>query len=255
MTNAPQTPEPVEEAQLPTVVPASAETEAAIASRGLTLYAQIDALVIESDADLDVASEHLSNVRALRREIDGDFGEPARAARKLWEMIRERFTKYDNPAKDVEATLKDKGGAYHQKRARERQAQIDAAARQAESRKVDDEARLAEAEQLEAAGDHEAAAAVLDEAPTPAPPATVDAPPTKGMSVRETWKAEITSIDKLIEAAGKKDGEVARSILSDPKVVKAATSVASIIAKGMKANMKVPGVRAYPDTTVAGGKR
>lgn len=254
MTEATEAPA-VEEQQLPTVTPASAETEAVIQSRAVSLYTLTDGLVIDSDAKLDAAAEYLSMVRALRREIAHDFGEPATAARKLWEMIRERFTKHDNPAKEAESRLKDKVGAYHRQRALERQQQIEAAERQAAATKADSDARGQEFDALMEAGDTEGAQAVLDETPTPAPPpAAVGAPKTKGMSVRETWKAEVVNLDALIKAAAGGDSN-ARSCFDGEPVKKAVTAAASRVAKGMMSRMSVPGVRAYPDTTVAGGRR
>ncbi len=242
---------------LPIVVPASPETVAVIVSRASTLHGEVEALVIEDDVGLEVASELLAAVRSCRKEIDTDLGEPAREARKLWEMIRQRFTKHDNPLKAAETAIKDAVKAYHQKVARDRQAAIEAAEAQAAAKKTDDAARGREFDALVDAGDEEGAAAVLEEAPTPAPARATSAPKTEGLTVRENWKAEVTSIGKLIKAAaGSGDGAaVALSILSGPKVVAAATTAASQIAKGMKANMNVPGVRAYDDPIVGARKK
>jgi len=250
-TTLPATPE---EAPLPVVVPAKPETVAVIVTRASVLHEQVEALAITDEAGLETAAELLAAVKAFRREVFTDLGEPAAAARKLWDMIRERFTKHDDPLKDDEVAIKDKVKAFHRKLALERQQAIDAAESQRQAADTEDDAKLAEAEQLEAAGDHEGAEAVLAEPRTTAPARMTSPPKTKGMSIRENWKAEIVSIKSLIEAAASGDS-VAFGILAHEKVSKAAASVASQVAKGMKANMNVPGVRAYDDGIVSGGKR
>jgi hypothetical protein len=249
---APSTPEAE---VLPVVVPAAPEKVAVIVTRATTLHDQVAALAIVDDAGLIDASDLLASVRAFRKEVDTDLGEPARAARKLWEMIRERFTKHDNPLKADETAIKDAVKAHHQKVARDRQAAIDAAEAQAAARQTEEAARGREFDALVDAGDEEGAAAVLEEAPTPAPARPVSAPKTDGLTVRENWKAEVTSIEKLIQAAASGVDSVALSILSGPKVVAAATTAASQIAKGMKANLKVPGVRSYDDPIVGARKK
>lgn len=254
MTEATAVPERTEEEQLPIVVPATPETVAVIVTRATTLLDRVKALVIEDDAGLETAADHLSDVRALRREVAHDLGEPATAARKLWEMIRERFTRHDNPLKAAETMLKDKVGAYHRQRALERQQQIDAADAQAKAHETDGAARDLEAERLMDAGDFEGAQAVLDETPTPAPARPTSAPKTKGISVGETWKAEVLNLDMLIKAAAGGD-PTARSCFAGEPVKKAVTAAASKVAKGMMSNMNVPGVRAYPEPRVAAGKR
>lgn len=254
MTEAAEEPQKAEAAQLALVVPASEEAEAVVVARALTLHEQIVALVIESDADLEKAADLLAANKTLQGVVGHDLGEPAAEAYKLWKMIRARFTKYDDPLKADETVLKTKVGDYHRRAARLREQEIEAAQAQAKAHDEDQTARAAEAEALLDAGDDEGAQAVLDEAPTPAPARPTSAPKTKGLSVREIWRAEITSMQDLILAAAEGD-TVAFSILSDAKVRQAAATAASAIAKGMKANMKVPGVRAYPDTGVAAGKR
>jgi hypothetical protein len=250
-TTLPATPE---EAPLPVVVPAKAETVAVIVTRASSLHQQVEALTIENDDALETAADLLGAVKAFRKEVDTDLGEPARVAHTLWQMIRERFTKHDDPLKADEGTIKGKVQAYYRKRELEREQQIEAAKTQAAARETDEAARDTEAEALLDAGEFEAAEAVLAEpTPPPASPATT-APKTKGMSVRDNWKAEIFSMEKVYEAAAKGD-TVAQGILCDKKVIKAAESVASQSAKGMKAKMAVPGVRAYNDPVVSGGKR
>lgn len=243
------TPSPTAAQQLPVVVPASADAVIAIETQESSLHAKIQALVVNDDDGLAAASELLASNSYLQKVVEEDLGTPKKAARSLWQSMNDLFNKYMKPLQDDEKVLKRKISDHLARVEQERQRQIEAARRQAEARAADEDARLEHAAALEAAGDHEGAAEVLDEEPAPAP-APIAQKKVEGLSARDNWKAQIVSIEKMIHAASAGDPN-ALAILTDEKVVEAATRVASQAAKGLKAKFRCDGVRVYNDRVVS----
>jgi hypothetical protein len=251
---APNAPQETQPEALPVPVAASAEVVSQIESRESTLHGQIEELVIESPETLQYAVDLLEANTALQKVVDEDLGEPKRIGRKLWESLNDSYNRYMKPLKTDESTLKSKIGTYHSAVEIARTAEIEAAKKQAETNAADEAARDEHVEALVDAGEFEKAEAVLDKKPTvSAPPPAAPAAPT-GVSFRETWKAEIFDLPKLIEAAAAGDSN-ALGILTDDKVKAAATSVASQLAKALKSKTSVPGVKAYAEKTVSKGKK
>ena len=148
---------------------------------------------------------------------------------------------------EAEGVLKRSLSAYQdaeQKRQREEAARIEA-----EQKAAEEESRLAEAEELEKAGEHEAAAQVLDEpivtAPPPAPAAS--APKVKGVSMRETWSAEVVDLLKLVKAVAAGTVPLA--------AVQANGKVLNEQARSLKAELRWPGIKVHRGTSVAAGGR
>lgn len=233
------------------VIPATHDRVAMIASESGSLANRVASLVISDQASLEAASSLLTDVKRMRDEVKLDLGGPKEAAHKLWKSLGEVFKKHDDPLAQLEARVKGAIGDYHA--AEERRARIAAAEAEAKARKEAEEQQLAEAAALEAAGNAEAAEQVLNEEPPPPPPPPPAAPKAKGISVRENWKAQIADPKALISAAAGGD-PVALSIVLDKAVVAAMESRASAVAKALKSELIVPGVRAYADRVVAGSR-
>ena len=71
------------------------------------------------------------------------------------------------------------------------------------------------------------------------------APKAEGLSTRQTWKAEVTDINALIDAAAKPGNEHLRAFLiADTKALAQA-------AKAMRAQARIPGVRIYTEESLA----
>ena len=107
---------------------------------------------------------------------------------------------------------------------------------QALARKQEEDRRLADAALLEAQGDKKEADAVLAE-PVHVPPVVLakTTPKVQGISYKEIWKYKIVDASRIPPAYLKPDevriGQVVRAL---------------------KGSCNIPGVKAYPDKTVAG---
>lgn len=145
--------------------------------------------------------------------------------------------------------------AAEQEKARKQQEEAERRAREereaAERAAAEAAARAAE---LAAAGDEEAAAqaaaeaeeaaevaALAEVAPPPAP--VLATPKAAGVSTRQTWKAEVVDKLELIKAAAA-DPSLAVYLIPDEKAIGG-------VARSLKAETRIPGVRVYAEDGLA----
>jgi hypothetical protein len=164
------------------------KTEALIITRR-TLDTIVDELVIANHDNLEFARDVVRKIRSSKDQVDDEFSEHIAQAHRLHKGMVAQRKKFIEPLDKLKTTVERKMGAYLQaeedKAAAERKRLADIAHKEAE------EARLAEAERLEAEGENEAAAAVIEApiavvAPAPPPP-----PKVEGVVQRKTWKHRI----------------------------------------------------------------
>jgi hypothetical protein len=233
-------------------------------SRDLVLRGAQD-LVVRTDDDYRQAGEILRAVRAQNRAIEERLNPIIAAANKAHKAATSLRSELTAPIVRAETAVKVSMAAFVDRRAEEererrRQAEEVELKRQAEERARLEEARrdearlLVTAAELEAKGQVEEAAALLDEivaapitppplpAPPPAPPIRVEK--VAGASVRAAWSMRIVDERQLVEAWLR--GEVPADVVSINQ------SALDRIARSMKAASRVPGCEAVSQTTIAG---
>lgn len=217
------------------------------------------ALVVEDQDGYERAAVLLREIKGLRSEIADTFGPiVAKALAAHREALAQR-KRHEAPLELAERTIKTLMAGYvreEERKAREeaarleREAREEEARRQAAEREAEEQTRLAEAEELYAAGKNEEAMAVLDAPmpepdPLPPPPPVVVTPPPRaaGISVRETWSAEVTDLVALVRAVA--DGKAPAAFL------RADLPAINGWARATKGSAQVPGVRVRRETGVA----
>lgn len=138
---------------------------------------------------------------------------------------------------------------------RERLAREQAEAQAAAARAAEEAAAAAAAGDHEAAAAAEAAAAEAAEAAeaaqaeaelaeiAPPPAVLAEAPKAAGISARKNWKADVTDLAALVKAAA-----AAPSLLV---YLQANTVTINQVAKALKAECRIPGVRVYAEDIIA----
>ncbi len=190
-------------------------------------------LEVTNQATLNVAGNYLRGIKALREEIARTCDPVIKKAYEAHKAAVAQKKNFEAELIEAEKLIKDKVGTFtaeEQRKAREQEALEAAAARETQ------EKTEAEARELEAAGEHELAEAVLETAETEAAPAAVAAPPTAaGVITRDNWSAEVTDFRALVDAVAKGDVPLA--------VLKIDQKVLNQQARSLKRELHWPGVR------------
>jgi hypothetical protein len=231
-------------AATPITVPVEAEREIN-AQRG-EVVSIADAIVIADQASYERAASHLTAVKALQVKVGEMFDDLVSAAHKAHKLLTERRAQHTNPLLAAERALKSKMSAYvteQERIARQRAAEAAAKAREEEEAR-----RLAEAAELEKAGESEAALAVLDEPVNLPPPAPLGmaTPRADGISTRETWHAEVTDLMALVKAIAA--GQAPLSLVEASKNVGG-------WARSTHGTVQIPGVRVWSTKEIAARAR
>lgn len=203
------------------------------------VVAEARALVVADQASLDAAGAFLRRVASAKKAVEAKLKpavDAAHAAHKSLTALRSELTA---PLDAARAAVEPKVIAYQD--AERRRLAEEAAAEAARRRAAAEAEIMAAAMQAEAEGQPEAAAAILDETPIVIAAPAVVAPRTEGVSVRETWKAEVFDFAALV-ANG------------DPAYLLPNQSALDGIARALKGAARVPGVRfvAVRSTSVRG---
>jgi len=203
---------------------------------------QAQAFEVTTDSNYEDGGKLLVAIRAMRKRVKQEIGPAVKQAHQAWKEVKALENKFDKPLDQAERQVKAKLADYKMQRERE----IQEAQRKAEEeamRKAE-AARLEEAEALEKFGSDKAAAAILE---TPIVPEVVkpveEAPQAEGVSTRQIWKAEVEDMKLLCTAIA--EGKAAENC------VKPDTKVLGQLAKALKGNMNIPGVKVYSETSVA----
>lgn len=153
---------------------------------------------VTSDEEYAEAGNFVLGCKQLIAKIKGDFSEPKRKADEAHKAITAMEKRTLAP---VEQAMSMAGGvALAYKREQDRLAREEADRIAAEQRKLEEERRLKEAEELEAKGKTEEAEAVIA-APIVAPRPTKfvsPAPRVAGLSTKKQWKARIVDPGKVM---------------------------------------------------------
>lgn len=215
--------------------------EQELRSEALAWPDQARALTITDNPTYLKAGEMLTGIKGLRKQIDDNYGPVIEAAHKAHKAALAAKAAVDTPLSEAEKILKAGMARWHDEQERARKAEEARLAE--EARKREEEARLAEAEVMEADGDAEAAMAHLD-TPVIAPVVKLERPAAPaGISYRETWRAEVT--DKL---------SVIRFVAQHPEwlhLLDVSMPQANAAARAQRSALAIPGLKAVADRNTA----
>lgn len=214
-----------------------------IEEQAADVIATAKSIQITSQAGLELACEQLRRIKALQDAAIAAFGpikEKAFAAHKEACAQEKRQLA---PLQDAEKILKSGIAVYEMEQRR---------LREAEERRLLEEQERQHAEQLEAQIEEaerdgasvEEVQAIIEQ---PAPPRpfvpVIQQPRPAGITPRQTWHAEITSLQVLIDAVAKGQAPI---LAIEPNM-----TYLNGRARTDKALLKIPGVKAVPDSTVS----
>jgi len=210
--------------------------------RALALPEKARLLRIIDNPTMQAAGVMLTDIKALRAEISAIFDPTIKAAHNAHKTAVAMKNKVEAPLSEAETIIKSSMAAYYdveEKRRAEAQRRIDE-----EAQRLAEDARIKSAEAAEAAGLHEVAERMI-EAPLVVTPQKV-APIAKveGVSFVERWRAEVTDIVALVTFA-------AANPLMILILVEVNQTSLNQMARAQKQEMKIPGVRAISEKSVA----
>lgn len=166
-------------------------TEQEIQQDGTALVERSSAITVTDSASYEMAAEFLKLLKGYRKRVADMFGTLVKAAHTAWKEAVATRKRFDQPANEAEYTVKNRMIAWRQEE--QEKVRREQAAREAELRRKAEEARIAEAEAIQAAGDAQQAEAILDQPIQVAPVAPRPvAPKISGVSIRKKWSFRIT---------------------------------------------------------------
>lgn len=218
------------------------------AERALELARQTALAPIASQEQADRAAGLLTEIVGIRKAVKEEFEPMLKAAREALESVRETYKRYDEPLGKAESDLRRLlSGWAEEKRRREEEA----------ARRAAEEARARIEERVEAmleeVEDAELAKAICEQAeaeirsieiiPAVKPKVTEN---SKGVTVRETWRAEVVDMRALCASIASGRAPVSLVSLRQAEADKLASLYREELAG------KVPGLaaRKYTSTVV-----
>jgi len=216
----------------------------AIAKIDAEAQAKVDeahALTITEDAHMETAGAFVRGLKAIQNKINSTFDPIIKKQRDALEEARDQKKSHSQPLKIAETIVKGKMAGFHE--AQEAIRAEEERKMREEARRREEEERLAQAAALEKEGRPDEAEQVLDD-PVEVP--AIKPPPAKkveGISYRTTWKAEVVSFKLLVEYVAKNPKHL--------NLLKANTTAINQLARALKANMEIPGIRVTSEKTVA----
>lgn len=213
--------------------------EGAIKAEIVPVTARAQALTVTNQDEHESALAFIGDVGRTAKKVEALFAEPKRLAFAAHRAITAAEAVLLEPLKHAKQLAGRKCDTYESE-VRARVEAEERAAREA-ARKQEEERQLRDAIEAEAAGDVEQAEAILAE-PVAVPVIRVEAPVAKvaGVSARETWSAEVTDKMALI-----------RHVAAHPELaplLDANLTALNAQARSLKAEMRIPGVRAKAET-------
>ena len=210
------------------------------------LITQAQAIAIADEKSLMEASDALTSIKALLKEIDAFFDGNINRLHKAHREALAQKKAFTTAPLEAERGLKLRIREYLDEQGRirreaEEKAQQEEQARIEAAKKAEEE-RLVAALEAEESGDSALAEEILNEVPPefdPPPPAQIVpvAPKIKGISSSEVWKYEVIDIDQIPRTY---------LMLDDTKVGQ--------VVRATKGTLQIPGIRIYSERSVSVGK-
>jgi hypothetical protein len=225
-------------AALQLVQPDTAELEA----EGSALVLRAQSLEITDDESYTAAVQFMNDCVTRRRVIADKFAKPKRDAHAAHKSICALEAELLLVVDKAEREAKRRLAAY--KLEQERRAEEERRRLEAEARRIEEERILAEAQEAQDAGEVDEAEAIISE-PIAPPPVRVAPPVPKiaGVSFRESWQFEVTSLMDLVRHVAAHP--------EDANLLQANTSAIRSLVISRKSLCKIPGVRVWNEQAVA----
>jgi hypothetical protein len=199
------------------------------------VVSQAHQLTVDTPEDYEMACSFLTLVATRKKQVGETFDPIVQKAHATWKEAIAQREKFINPLLEAESYVKAKVTTWRMEEERKRRAEEDRLSEIARNER--EEAAIAEATQLEANGEKELAAMVLEDAAS-APAPVVIAPPTvpkqEGIAKKTTWKF------RIVNAA-----LIPRELMSPDEV-----KIGAIV-RSQKNLAKIPGVQVYPEESVS----
>jgi len=211
-------------------------------TKALTWAERAKTLKVRDAATHAQACDTLGQVKALRNEAEAHHRPIIDSAHRTHKVACDALRKIDAPLAEAESILKSGIGAYEleQRRIQEQREREDREIRE----QILAEQREAEIEAAEAEGASVEEIRAIADAPmiVPAPRVPPAFLPQAGVSTAKTYRAVVTNIRMLAQAVA--DGAVPHTlIVADQRALNA-------MARALKGQMQIPGVRVEEDAIV-----
>jgi hypothetical protein len=158
------------------------------------LQGEITGYVIADDAGFDQAGKWLQHIVTCRKRIKEICAEPIRLAKEMKAALDRQQDELDKPYADADRWLRPQWIAYNNKKKQEE------LIRAVEQQAVNQKMLEAAAKRLEAAGQKEMAAKIVENAKTQPAVIPQSAPKQEGISTRKYPKARVTDFKMLVIA-------------------------------------------------------
>lgn len=219
------------------------------AKEALTWPEKANSLVVVTNEVYAVAVDMLKGIKGLRQLIAETFDPHVQRAYQAHKALVAEKAKAEAPLTEAEVVIKRKMVAYSTEQERIRR-EAEEKARQ-EALKAEEDRRLAEASALAelaaATGDesYAAEAEALIQTPIEAPAVTIKSttPVVSGVSYSERWAAVVVDKKHLVAFVAANPDYL--------NLLDVNQTAINALARGLKANMKIPGLQAQATKTVA----
>lgn len=219
-----------------------------VTEKALTWPERAKAVRIDSSETYRDSADLLMAIKQLRNEVNEAFDPIIAAAHQTHKTACDRKRRAEAPLVEAEVVIKRALVTYTDAQTRIRRAEqvrLQEAQRLAdETRRIEEAAALErEAQATGDVGLQEQATAILE---TPAPvivvqPQTPPPPAVQGLSYRETFRAEVTSLPTLVEAVAARQQPITLLLPNQ--------SALDGLARALKTALAIPGVRLVTETT------
>jgi gas vesicle protein len=197
-------------------------------------------LRIVDDKTMEQAGELLREIKTLRREVDTTFDPIVSKAHEAHKEACAQKKRHAQPLDEAEDILKRSLASYREEQ--ERRAEEERRRLEEEARQLEGEQRFAEMEAALDAGDEQAAEEIVARPVLVAPPLVRIAKP-QGVSYREEWKFEVTSLRALVMHCAKNPADL-NLLIPNPTAIRQ-------LVNARKSGCQIPGVRVWKGTGVA----
>ena len=215
-----------------------------------TVVSQANQLTIESAEDYEMACSFLTLIATRKKQVGDTFDPIVQKAHATWQEAIAQRKKFLDPLITAESDVKRKVADWRTEQERIRKAEEDRVA--AEAKREAEERALAEAQQLEANGEHELAAIVLEEAANAPAPVVVGMstiPKQDGIAKKTTWKwrykggDQVAALRMIVKAAANDERLLAYLAFNETAV--------GATARAHKSMTRIPGIEVFPEESVS----
>jgi hypothetical protein len=207
-----------------------------VETKALSIVDQARSIVVKDCDTYTIAGNMWKTIRDMMKEVADTFDPIIKKQHEAHRLALEQKAKYYAPLEEAQKNIKRLMSDYD---ARQEQLRKEEEARLTEiARKEAEERALIDAIEAENNGDHDEAAAILDD-PVYVPPTIIPKATPRlagGPVYREVWSAQVTDIKALCRAVA--DGKVS------PECVVGNMTVLNKMATALKKTMSIPGVMA-----------